>query len=117
MPTGWYIVVKESTTENCDTKLQTTLGKSEDYCPVGMAIDCWNEREVQVDILKKKIQASWGPMMEKVSGEILETQEVKWQSMLASAEELARTVLFLASDDSSFMTGAELVANGGFGQV
>ena len=43
-------------------------------------------REVQVDILKKKIQAAWGPMMEKVSGEILETQGVKWQSMLANGK-------------------------------
>jgi NAD(P)-dependent dehydrogenase (short-subunit alcohol dehydrogenase family) len=32
----------------------------------------------------------------------------------ASPEELAKTILFLAGDDSSFMTGAELIVDGGF---
>ncbi len=79
-------------TESCDTKPQTTPCQTEECCPVETAIDCWNEafcqamREVQVDILKKKIQAAWGPMMEKVGGEVLETMGVKWQSMLANCK-------------------------------
>jgi NAD(P)-dependent dehydrogenase (short-subunit alcohol dehydrogenase family) len=32
---------------------------------------------------------------------------------LGQAEELARAALFLASDDSSFMTGASLIVDGG----
>ncbi len=80
-------------TESCETQQpQSTPCKTEECCPVEMAIGMWNDsfcqamREVQVDILKKKIQAAWGPSMEKVVGEILETMGVKWQSMLANGK-------------------------------
>jgi len=36
---------------------------------------------------------------------------------LGTPDEIAKTVVFLASDDSSFITGAELFVDGGFAQV
>ena len=36
---------------------------------------------------------------------------------LGSPDEVAKPVLFLASDDSSFITGIELFVDGGRGQI
>jgi NAD(P)-dependent dehydrogenase (short-subunit alcohol dehydrogenase family) len=36
---------------------------------------------------------------------------------MGSGEEVAKAVLFLASDDASYITGVELNVDGGMGQV
>ncbi len=36
---------------------------------------------------------------------------------LGAAKEVAKTVAFLASDDSSFITGVEIDVDGGMGQL
>jgi len=36
---------------------------------------------------------------------------------LGKPDEIAKAVVFLASDDASYMTGAELFVDGGFDQV
>jgi NAD(P)-dependent dehydrogenase (short-subunit alcohol dehydrogenase family) len=36
---------------------------------------------------------------------------------LGKPYEIAKTVVFLASEDATYMTGAELFVDGGFGQV
>ena len=36
---------------------------------------------------------------------------------LGKPDEIAKAVVFLASDDASFITGTELFVDGGFGEV
>ena len=43
-------------------------------------------KEVQIELLKPKIQKAWGPMMEKAADGILKSMESCWQSMVAQTE-------------------------------
>lgn len=59
--------------------------------PVGCGTKMWVGsffkaiNEVQVDILKAKIQKAWGPMMDKAADAALESVGTVWQSSLAQA--------------------------------
>ncbi len=89
---------------NCDTKTSTcdTQSSTDECCPVEQSINqncCpveasakgWNKaffcamQQVQVDILKEKIQKAWGPVMDKVADATVEAMGVHWESVMAQA--------------------------------
>jgi NAD(P)-dependent dehydrogenase (short-subunit alcohol dehydrogenase family) len=80
-------------------------------------------REIAVEYARRGIRANAlcpGPIDTPMLAELLSDPERRARRLvhipmgrLGRAEELARAGLFLASDDSSFMTGAALVVDGG----
>jgi NAD(P)-dependent dehydrogenase (short-subunit alcohol dehydrogenase family) len=80
-------------------------------------------REVAVEWARRGIRANAlcpGPIETPMLAELMSDPQRRARRLvhipmgrLGRAEELARAALFLASDDSSFMTGAALVVDGG----
>ena len=81
-------------------------------------------REIAVEYGRQNIRANSlcpGPVSTPMLEELMSDPARKARRLvhipmgrLGQAEELAKAALFLASDDSSFMTGAQLVVDGGF---
>jgi NAD(P)-dependent dehydrogenase (short-subunit alcohol dehydrogenase family) len=80
-------------------------------------------REIAVEYARKGIRCNAlcpGPIETPLLMQLLSDEEKKQRRFihipmgrLGQAEELAKAALFLASDDSSFMTGASLIVDGG----
>ena len=77
-----------------------------------MALE-WAKHNIRVN------GVSPGPIMNPETEELLKDEEMKRRiakiplGRVATAEEIANTVLFLASNDSSYMTGQMLIVDGG----
>lgn len=60
--------------------------------PIDCATGMWSGaffqamKEVQVDLLKAKIQKAWGAKMDKAADAVLDAMGVQWRSMLAQAD-------------------------------
>lgn len=94
----------ECSTSACETPRSAEPCGSETRggCPCGTSgcsgdpVDCaagmWTcsffqaMKDVQVDLLKAKIQKAWGAKMDKAADAVLEAMGVQWQSMLAKAQ-------------------------------
>ncbi len=79
-----------------------------DHAPAGIRVNCVAPGSVDTPMLRKE----W----EELGGEALvrhRFEEKHPLSRIADAEEIARVILFLASDAASFITGACLAADGG----
>jgi len=108
---GWGIVGGDSAVAYCAAKggvVLLTKAMAIDHGRQGIRVNCICPGDVDTPML---------PEDARMRG-------LKWQDYLAgcvnrplgrigTAEEIAKAALFLASDDSSFMTGAALVVDGG----
>jgi NAD(P)-dependent dehydrogenase (short-subunit alcohol dehydrogenase family) len=79
----------------------------------------FKDRGIRVNMLSPGVTDT--PILDSQSATRAELVDM-YQSMvplgrLARAEEIASAALFLASDESSYVTGADLMADGGIGQV
>jgi NAD(P)-dependent dehydrogenase (short-subunit alcohol dehydrogenase family) len=108
---GWGIVGGDHAVAYCASKggvVLMTKAMAIDHGAQGIRVNCVCPGDVETPML---------PVDAKMRG-------LKWEDYIAgcanrplgrvgTAEEIAKAVLFLASDDSSFMTGAALVVDGG----
>ena len=108
---GWGLVGGDRAVAYCASKggvVLMTKAMAIDHGRQGIRVNCICPGDVETPML---------PLDAKMRG-------LKWEDYLAgcanrplgrvgTVEEIAKAVLFLASDDSSFMTGAALVVDGG----
>jgi NAD(P)-dependent dehydrogenase (short-subunit alcohol dehydrogenase family) len=108
---GWGIVGGDHAVAYCASKggvVLMTKAMAIDHGARGIRVNCICPGDVETPML---------PLDAKMRG-------LKWEDYIAgcasrplgrvgTVEEIAKAVLFLASDDSSFMTGAALVVDGG----
>ncbi len=108
---GWGIVGGDSAVAYCASKggvILLTKAMAIDHGPQGIRVNAICPGDVDTPMLPEDAK----------------TRGIKWQDYLAgcaarplarigTAEEIAQAALFLASDDSSFMTGTALVVDGG----
>ena len=79
-----------------------------DHGPQGIRVNCVCPGDVDTPMLPEDANErgiSWESYLEGASNRPL--------ARIGTAEEIAHAVLFLSTDDSSFMTGAALVVDGG----
>jgi NAD(P)-dependent dehydrogenase (short-subunit alcohol dehydrogenase family) len=108
---GWGIQGGDKAVAYCAAKggvVVMTKALAIDHGPQGIRVNCLCPGDVDTPMLVADAEArrmSYADYMKGAANRPL--------GRVGTAEELAKAALFLASDDSSFMTGAALVVDGG----
>jgi NAD(P)-dependent dehydrogenase (short-subunit alcohol dehydrogenase family) len=109
---GWGIVGGNEAVSYCASKggvVLMTKAMAIDHAAQGIRVNCLCPGDVKTPMLDEDAR------MRGLTWEEYHTQAVAQRPMrrIGTPEEIAKAALFLASNDSSFMTGATLVVDGG----
>ncbi len=109
---GWGIVGGNEGVSYCASKggvVLMTKAMAIDHAAQGIRVNCLCPGDVKTPMLDEDAR------MRGLTWEEYYTQAVAQRPMgrIGTPEEIAKAALFLASDDSTFMTGATLVVDGG----
>ena len=108
---GWGIAGGDAAAAYCASKggvVLLTKAMAIDYGRQGIRVNCICPGDVDTPMLPEDARMrglEWSDYLAGCANRPL--------GRIGTAEEIAKAVLFLASDDSSFMTGAALVVDGG----
>ncbi|HZQ21997.1 MAG TPA: SDR family NAD(P)-dependent oxidoreductase [Terriglobales bacterium] len=108
---GWGLVGGDKAVAYCASKggvVLMTKAMAIDHGPQGIRVNCICPGDVETPMLPEDARLrglDWNTYIAGCANRPL--------GRVGTAEEIAKAVLFLASDDSSFMTGAALVVDGG----
>jgi NAD(P)-dependent dehydrogenase (short-subunit alcohol dehydrogenase family) len=108
---GWGIQGGDQAVAYCAAKgglVVMTKALAIDHGPQGIRVNCLCPGDVDTPMLPADAEARGLKFADYMKG-----AANRPLGRVGTAEELARAALFLASDDSSFMTGAALVVDGG----
>lgn len=109
---GWGIVGGNEAVSYCASKggvVLLTKAMAIDHARQGIRVNCLCPGDVETPMLDEDAR------MRGMTWEEYHKQAVAQRPMgrIGTSEEIAKAALFLASDDSTFMTGATLVVDGG----
>ena len=109
---GWGIVGGNEGVSYCASKggvVIMTKAMAIDHATQGIRVNCLCPGDVKTPMLDEDAR------MRGMTWEEYHKQDVAQRPMgrMGTPEEIAKAALFLASDDSSFMTGATLIIDGG----
>ncbi len=108
---GWGLVGGDKAVAYCASKggvVLLTKAMAVDHGRRGIRVNCICPGDVETPMLPEDARFRGMKWEEYLAG-----CSNRPMGRIGTAEEIAKAVLFLASDDSSFMTGASLVVDGG----
>lgn len=93
---------------------QLTKSTAIDYAPFNIRVNCICPGTIQTPLLDRAVQQFVAKTEEDATAVYTSLDKVQPMGRIGQPEEIAKTVRFLLSDDSSFTTGSLIAVDGGY---
>jgi NAD(P)-dependent dehydrogenase (short-subunit alcohol dehydrogenase family) len=93
---------------------QLTKSTAIDYAPFNIRVNCICPGTIETKLLENAVQQFVSKTGEDKDAVYVSLDKAQPLGRIGQPEEIAKTVRFLLSDDSSFITGALIAADGGY---